>query len=150
FTNAKLSLQSEKDSLTSAKAGLETSRATLQDSVTKLERTNIRSPLNGVIIDRKVEIGQTVQSSQAIATLFQVAADLSEIEIEASVVESDIGGIDNGDPVFFTVDAFPGERFNGTVVQVRKLGAEQANVVTYTVVVNAQNRGGRLLPGMTA
>jgi len=150
YTNAKLSLQSEKDSLKSAQAGLETSRATVQDSVTKLERTNIRSPLDGVVINRKLEVGQTVQSSQSIATLFVVAADLSEIEIEAAVVESDIGGIDAGDPARFTVDAFPGEQFQGQVTQVRKLGAEQANVVTYTVVVNARNPGGKLLPGMTA
>jgi hypothetical protein len=103
-----------------------------------------------VVINRKLEVGQTVQSSQQVATLFVVAADLAEIEIEAAVVESDIGGIDQGDPAFFTVDAFPGERFNGTVAQVRKLGAEQANVVTYTVVLNARNPNGKLLPGMTA
>jgi HlyD family secretion protein len=150
YTNAKLALQSERDSLKSANAGLETSRATVADSLTKLERTNIRSPLDGVVISRKLEVGQTVQSSQSIATLFVVAADLSEIEIEAAVVESDIGGIDNGDPVRFNVDAFPGEQFLGSVVQVRKLGAEQANVVTYTVVVNARNPNGKLLPGMTA
>ena len=150
FTNAKLSLQSEEVSLKSALAGLETAKATVQDSVTKLERTKIRSPLDGVIIDRKVDVGQTVQSSQQVATLFQVAADLSEIQIEAAVVESDIGGIDEGDPVRFTVDAFASDSFRGQVVQVRKLGAEQANVVTYTVVVNAQNPGGKLLPGMTA
>jgi HlyD family secretion protein len=150
YTNAKLSLQSEEVSLKSTLAGLETARAQVQDSVTKLERTNIRSPMDGIIIDRKVDVGQTVQSSQQVATLFQVAADLSQIEIEAAVVESDIGGIDPGDPVRFTVDAFPGDNFRGEVVQVRKLGAEQANVVTYTVVVNAQNQNGKLLPGMTA
>ncbi len=150
YQNAVLGLADAKVSLKSAEAGLETARATVQDSVTRLERTNIRSPLDGVIINRKLEVGQTVQSSQQIATLFVVAADLAEIEIEAAVVESDIGGIDNGDPAVFTVDAFPGERFNGTVSQVRKLGAEQANVVTYTVVVNARNPGNKLLPGMTA
>ncbi len=150
YRNAKLALQTEEVSLKSALAGLETARATVQDGMTKLERTKIRSPMDGVIINRKVEIGQTVQSSQAVATLFIVAADLSEIEIEAAVVESDIGGIDDGDPVAFTVDAFQGERFQGTVVQVRKLGAEQANVVTYTAVVNARNPNGKLLPGMTA
>ena len=103
-----------------------------------------------MILSREVEVGQTVQSSQSVAQFFTVAADLSQIEIEAAVVESDIGGIDNGDPVVFTVDAFPGERFNGSVVQVRQLGAETANVVTYTVVINARNPNGRLLPGMTA
>lgn len=150
YKNAQLAVQSEEVSLKSALAGLETARATVQDSLTKLERTKIRSPIDGVILSRAVEVGQTVQSSQTVAKFFTVAADLSQIEIEANVVESDIGGIDNGDPVVFTVDAFPGERFNGTVVQVRQLGAESANVVTYTVVVNARNPNGRLLPGMTA
>lgn len=150
YTNAKLALQTEEVSLKSSIAGLETARATVQDAMTKLERTKIRSPIDGVILSRNVEVGQTVQSSQTVAKFFTVAADLSQIEIEAAVVESDIGGIDNGDPVVFTVDAFPGERFQGNVVQVRQLGAEQANVVTYTVVVNARNPNGKLLPGMTA
>ena len=150
YTNAKLALQTEQVSLKSSIAGLETSKASVQDAITKLERTKIRSPIDGVILSRTVEVGQTVQSSQTVAKFFVVAADLSQIEIEAAVVESDIGGIDNGDPVVFTVDAFPGERFQGTVVQVRQLGAETANVVTYTVVVNARNPNGKLLPGMTA
>ena len=119
-------------------------------AVTKLERTKIRSPIDGVILSRKVEVGQTVQSSQSVAQFFTVAADLSQIEIEAAVFESDIGGIDAGDPVVFTVDAFAGERFQGSVVQVQQLGVEQANVVMYTVVVNARNPNGKLLPGMTA
>ncbi len=150
YKNAQLQLQSDQVSLKSAIAGLETSRASVQDARTRLERTKIRSPIDGVILSRQVEVGQTVQSAQTVAKFFTVAADLSQIEIEAAVVESDIGGIDNDDPVVFTVDAFPGERFNGSVVQVRQLGAEQANVVTYTVVVNARNPNGKLLPGMTA
>jgi HlyD family secretion protein len=150
YQNARLAVQTEEVSLKSSLAGLETARATVQDSLTKLERTKIRSPIDGVVLHRAVEVGQTVQSSQSVAKFFTVAADLSQIEIEANVVESDIGGIDNGDPVVFTVDAFPGERFQGSVVQVRQLGAESANVVTYTVVVNARNPNGRLLPGMTA
>ncbi len=150
FKNAELAVQTEEVSLKSSLAGLETARATVQDSLTKLERTKIRSPIDGVVLHRAVEVGQTVQSSQSVAKFFTVAADLSQIEIEANVVESDIGGIDSGDPVVFTVDAFPGERFQGSVVQVRQLGAETANVVTYTVVVNARNPSGRLLPGMTA
>jgi len=150
FKNSELAVQTEEVSLKSALAGMETARATVQDSLTRLERAKIRSPIDGVVLDRAVEVGQTVQSSQSVAKFFTVAADLSQIEIEANVVESDIGGIDTGDPVVFTVDAFPGERFQGSVVQVRQLGAEAANVVTYTVVVNARNPNGRLLPGMTA
>ncbi len=150
YKNAQLDVTTQEVSLRSALAGLETARATVQDSLTKLERTKIRSPINGVILSREVEVGQTVQSSQSVAKFFTVAADLSQIEIEANVVESDIGGIDIGDPVAFTVDAFAGERFQGSVSQVRQLGAETANVVTYTVVINARNPNGRLLPGMTA
>ena len=150
YVNAKLSLETEQVSLKSALAGLDTARASVSDAVTKLERTKIRSPIDGVILSRKVEVGQTVQSSQSVAQFFTVAADLSQIEIEAAVFESDIGGIDAGDPVVFTVDAFAGERFQGSVVQVQQLGVEQANVVMYTVVVNARNPNGKLLPGMTA
>ncbi len=150
YTDAKLTLQSEEVSLKSTLAGLETAKATVSDSRTRLERTKIRSPIDGAVLSRDVEVGQTIQSSQSIKSLFIVAADLSQIEIQAAVVESDIGGIDSGDPVVFTVDAFPGERFQGSVVQVRQLGVEAANVVTYTVVVNARNPRGRLLPGMTA
>ena len=88
-------------------AGLETARAAVNDARTRLERTKIRSPIDGAILSREVEVGQTIQSSQSIKSLFIVAADLSQIEIQAAVVESDIGGIDAGDPVAFTVDAFP-------------------------------------------
>jgi HlyD family secretion protein len=147
YKNAQLDVTTQEVSLKSALAGLETARATVQDSITKLERTKIRSPIDGVILSRDVEVGQTVQSAQSVAKFFTVAADLSQIEIEANVVESDIGGINIGDPVAFTVDAFAGERFQGSVVQVRQLGTETANVVTYTVVINARNPNGRLLPG---
>jgi len=124
YKNAQLDVTTQEVSLKSALAGLETARATVQDSITKLERTKIRSPIDGVILSRDVEVGQTVQSAQSVAKFFTVAADLSQIEIEANVVESDIGGINIGDPVAFTVDAFAGERFQGSVVQVRQLGTE--------------------------
>jgi HlyD family secretion protein len=150
YTVAKIQLETEKASLKSAEAGLARSQATLEEQQLRLDRTKILSPIDGVILSRKVEVGQTVQSSQQVAQFFTIAQDLSEIQIEAAVVESDIGGIDDGDPAVFTVDAFPGERFQGRVVQVRQQGAEQANVVTYTVVVQARNQNGKLKPGMTA
>ena len=150
YTLAKISLDTEEASLKSSEAGLARAQATLQDAVARLEKTKIRSPIDGVIISRKVDVGQTVQSSMNVAQFFTVAEDLSQIQIEAAVVESDIGRIDDGDTVTFTVDAFPGERFQGTVIQVRKLGAEAANVVTYTVVVQARNPNSKLYPGMTA
>jgi HlyD family secretion protein len=150
YTVAKIQLETEEASSQSAEAGLARSQATLQEQQLRLDRTKILSPIDGVILSRKVEVGQTVQSSQQVAQFFTIAQDLSEIQIEAAVVESDIGGIDDGDPVTFTVDAFPGERFQGRVAQVRQQGAEQANVVTYTVVVQARNQNGKLKPGMTA
>jgi HlyD family secretion protein len=150
FTISKIGLETEQASLKSAEAGLARSEASLDEARVRLQRTKILSPIDGVVLSRKVEVGQTVQSSQTVAQFFTIAEDLSEIQIEAAVVESDIGGIDDGDPVVFTVDAFPGERFRGEVEQVRRQGAEQANVVTYTVVVRAPNPNGKLLPGMTA
>jgi HlyD family secretion protein len=150
YKNARLDLRNNEVALQSAKAGLAQSRASLEESQTRLDRTKIRSPIDGVVINRAVNVGQTVQSSMNVARFFTIAQDLSQIQIEAAVVESDIGGIDIGDPVSFTVDAFPGERFQGSVQQVRQQGVEQANVVTYTVVISARNPNGRLLPGMTA
>ena len=147
---ARVQLTSDKVSLQSAKAGLLRSIASLEDAQVKLDKTQIRSPMDGVIIARAVDIGQTVQSSMTVAKFFTIAQDLSQIQIEAAVVESDIGGINEGDPASFTVDAFPGQRFQGVVKQVRVLGTEQANVVTYTVVIGAQNSTGKLMPGMTA
>jgi HlyD family secretion protein len=150
FKYAQLDVKNNQVALQSAQAGLEQSKAALQEAQLRLDRTKILSPIDGVIINRAVNVGQTVQSSMSVANFFTIAADLSKIQIEASVVESDIGGINQGDPATFTVDAFPGERFQGTVEQVRPLGVEASNVVTYTVVVSAQNPSGRLMPGMTA
>jgi HlyD family secretion protein len=150
YKNAKIQLDTDKASLKSAEAGLAQSRASLQDARTNLARTYIRSPIDGVVIDRRVNVGQTVQSSMSVANLFKIAQDLSQIQIEASVVEGDIGGIDENDTVNFTVDAHQGRRFQGRVKQVRKQGTEQANVVTYTVVIEARNPENILLPGMTA
>ncbi len=150
YTVAKIQVETEQASLKSAEAGLARARASLEEAQLRLDRTKILSPIDGVVLDRKVEIGQTVQSSQQVAQFFVIAQDLSAIQIEASVVESDIGGIDAGDPAMFQVDAYPSERFRGEVVQVRQQGAEQANVVTYTVVIDARNQDGKLKPGMTA
>lgn len=124
--------------------------ASLQTQQVDLERTIIRSPITGVVIERNVDVGQTVAASLAAPVLFRIAQDLSDIRIDVAVVESDIGGIDAADPVTFTVDAYPNDQFTGTVEQVRLASQEIQNVVTYTIVVAAQNRGAKLLPGMTA
>lgn len=147
---AQVAIISDKATLQSAQAGLEKAQASLADSQVQLAKTVIRSPIDGVVIARAVDLGQTVQSSMTVANFFTVAQDTSQIQIEAAVVESDMDGVAVGDPATFSVDAFPGERFRGTVTQVRVLGVEEANVVTYTVVISARNDGSRLMPGMTA
>jgi HlyD family secretion protein len=150
YAFAKLDVENNEVALQSARAGLAQSRASLDEAEFRLSRTKIISPIDGVVINREVNVGQTVQSSMNVAKFFTIANDLSQMQIEAAVVESDIGGIDEGDRASFTVDAFQGETFQGVVKQVRPRGEEQANVVTYTVVISAPNPTGKLMPGMTA
>jgi HlyD family secretion protein len=103
-----------------------------------------------VVVSRAVDPGQTVAASLQVSTLFQIAQDLSKLQVKILVDEADIGQVKEGQRVTFTVDAFPDETFNGIVTQVRKQPETQANVVAYSVIAEADNRGGRLLPGMTA
>jgi HlyD family secretion protein len=123
--------------------------AALHQAEINLGYTTIRSPVNGVIVDRRVNIGQTVVSSLNAPSLFLIAKDLTRVQIWASVNEADIGRIRAGQSVRFTVDAFPGETFVGTVSQVRLNATMTQNVVTYTVVVAVDNPEGRLLPYLT-
>lgn len=125
-------------------------KAELKQATTNLEYAYIRSPVNGTIISRDVDEGQTVAASFQTPTLFQVAEDLSQMQIEADVSEADIGMIHPKETVQFTVDAYPNENFYGTVSQVRLNPKVEQNVVTYTVIVNIDNTKGMLLPGMTA
>ncbi|MBR4126585.1 MAG: efflux RND transporter periplasmic adaptor subunit [Alphaproteobacteria bacterium] len=111
---------------------------------------NIISPVNGIIVTKKVEEGQTVASSFQTPELFTIAEDLTKMQIEASISEADIGQIKAGLPVTFTVDTFPADTFKGTVEQVRLQPNEDSNVVMYTVVITISNDDLRLLPGMTA
>ncbi len=124
--------------------------ATLEQARIDLERTEIRSPIDGVVINRAVDAGQTVAASLQAPILFEIAQDLARIQIAAEVNEADVGGIGQGNPVSFTVDAFADRQFRGTVRQVRLAATELQNVVTYTVIVEANNPGQRLFPGMTA
>ncbi|RPI98298.1 MAG: HlyD family efflux transporter periplasmic adaptor subunit, partial [Candidatus Aminicenantes bacterium] len=110
----------------------------------------IKAPVDGVVITRKVNIGQTLQSSYAAPVLFQVATDLTKMKVECSVDESDIGKVKEGQKVRFTVEAYPNETFNGVVQQVRFSPETVQNVVTYTTIVNVDNPDKKLLPGMTA
>lgn len=126
-----------------SKAGLEASRY-------DLGRTQILSPIDGVVVDRKIDPGQTVAASFQAPVLFQIAQDLSKLQVKIMVDEADIGQIREGQTVKFTVDAYPDETFQGAVTQVRKQPETQQNVVAYAVIAEAENKGGRLLPGMTA
>jgi HlyD family secretion protein len=112
--------------------------------------TTITSPVNGIVVSRNVDVGQTVAATLQAPTLFVIAQDLTRMQVNANVSESDIGGVTEGRPAEFTVDAFPHEPFHGTVVQVRNAPISIQNVVTYDVVIGVDNRDLKLKPGMTA
>ncbi len=132
-----------------ALAAVEQSQAAVKLSRTNLGYCTIRSPVDGVVIARNVDEGQTVVSSMSAQKLFQIATDLKRIQVEASVPEADVGQLRNGQPVSFTVDAYP-DPFKGEVTQIRLASSTVQNVVTYPVIVEADNPGERLFPGMTA
>jgi HlyD family secretion protein len=136
--------------VTLAERGLAVAEANLREAQQNLEYTIIRSPVKGVIVDRRVNVGQTVVSSLNAPSLFLIAKDLKRLQVWASVNEADVGRLRPGQPVRFTVDAFPDDVFLGQVSQVRLNATMTQNVVTYTVVVDTDNSGGLLLPYLTA
>ena len=136
--------------LEAARAQLAVSKAQLGRDRTSLNYTIIRSPISGVVIARNVDIGQTVAASFQTPVLFQIAKDLKQMQIYTSVAEADIGHLNLGTPVTFTVDAFQDREFRGVVGQVRLNPTILQNVVSYNVIVNVSNDDGLLLPGMTA
>ena len=136
--------------LKSAKAQLALARAQNERDRANLNFTVIRSPVDGVVIDRVVDLGQTVAASFQTPTLIKIAQDLSEMRIDTSFAEADIGGIREGQKARFTVDAFPNRQFTGEVQQIRLNPTNQQNVVTYNVRINVANPDEVLLPGMTA
>jgi len=133
-----------------AAAQLDQARAALRVAETNLRYTKILSPVDGIVISRNVDVGQTVAASFQTPTLFSIAQDLTKMQINASVDEADIGKIRLGQDVNFTVDAYPDEIFEGSVWQVRNAPTTVQNVVTYDVVVKVDNRAMKLKPGMTA
>ena len=133
-----------------AQASLRSAQIALQRAQQNLDYAVIRSPIDGVVIERDVDVGQTVAASFSAPQLFLIAEDLRRMQILASVDESDIGAIKNGQPVSFTVQAYPDRTFQGRVAQVRMQSKTTDNVVNYTVVVAVDNADGALLPGMTA
>lgn len=139
-----------KTNLSTAKADLVSKKASLSHAQTNLEYTVIRSPIDGTVIERSIEEGQTVAASLSTPTLFIIAKDLSQMQIEVDVDESDIGQIKVGQTAEFEVAAYPDEKYTGLVEQIRLEPQTISNVVTYTVVVKSENQSGTLLPGMTA
>ncbi|HYD53204.1 MAG TPA: efflux RND transporter periplasmic adaptor subunit [Gemmatimonadaceae bacterium] len=133
-----------------AQATTKSARVALDRARQNLSYTSIYSPIDGVIVERNVDVGQTVAASLSAPQLFLIANDLSEMQILASVDESDIGSIQEGQSVSFTVQSYAGRTFEGTVRQVRLQSKTQDNVVNYTAVVAVKNADGKLLPGMTA
>jgi HlyD family secretion protein len=136
--------------LKSAKAQLDSARGLLARDQTNLNFTIIRSPVSGVVVDRVVDVGQTVAASFQTPTLIKIAQDLSKMQINSSFAEADIGNIKVGQTTKFNVDAFPNRNFEGVVKQVRLNPVNTSNVVTYDVVISVDNQDQLLLPGMTA
>lgn len=134
----------------SAGAALKLAQAQSNKDRINLDYATIRSPVSGVIIDRQVDVGQTVTANFQTPILFKIAQDLSKMQIDSSFAEADIGAIRSGQKALFTVDAFPERNFIGQVKQIRLATTVQQNVVTYNVVVLVDNQDGVLLPGMTA
>ena len=134
----------------SAAAQATQARANLSQAQVNLQKTVIAAPIDGIVIARNVDVGQTVAASLQAPTLFEIAADLSQMQVKASVDESDLGQITEGQRVTFTVDAYPNDVFTGTVKQVRLNPVVEQNVVTYAAIITARNPEMKLRPGMTA
>jgi len=132
-----------------SEAQLAQARASLQLTRTNLRYTKILSPVNGTVISRSVDVGQTVAASFQTPTLFTIAQDLTKMQIDASIDEADIGRIETGGPVTFTVDAYPEMTFRGNVSEIRNAPTTVQNVVTYSVIVKVDNQELKLRPGMT-
>ncbi|MFA6622804.1 MAG: efflux RND transporter periplasmic adaptor subunit [Fibrobacteraceae bacterium] len=143
-------LESDEYAMNSAKWAVDKSKSEVDQAKINLGYAVIRSPINGVVLVRSVDVGQTVAASMSTPTLFVLAKDLSKMKVLADVDEADIGAVKKGQRVEFTVDAYPDDEFKGSVLEVRLNPKTTSNVVTYTVVIEADNSGLKLLPGMTA
>ena len=136
--------------LAAARASALQARASLREAEANLAYTDILSPTDGVVISRTVNVGQTVAASLQAPVLFTIAQDLRQMQVNTSVAEADIGRLRDGMAVYFTVDAYPGERFDGKVRQIRNAATVNLNVVTYDAVIDVDNPELKLKPGMTA
>ena len=142
--------QTAKAQISAAKAQIAQTEAALRYAETNLMYTDIVSPVDGIVVSRNVDAGQTVAASFQTPTLFTIAEDLTKMQIDSSVVEADIGRVNAGQTVEFTVDAYPDTAFKGVVSEVRNAPIVVQNVVTYDAVIKVDNSGLRLKPGMTA
>jgi HlyD family secretion protein len=133
-----------------AKSQVVSADANLSNAKLDLEHTNIYSPVDGIVINRAVDRGQTVQASMSAPTLFTIAQDLTTMHVDTNIDESDISRVQEGQEATFTVDAFPGQTFHGGVKQVRRSPVNVQNVISYTVVIEVANPDLKLFPGMTA
>lgn len=147
---AEIAKKTAEAQLRAADAQVRQARATLSQQQVNLAKTVITSPIDGIVISRSVDVGQTVAASLQAPTLFTIAADLSQMQVNANIDESDLGAIREGMPVTFKVDAYPTDTFRGVVKQVRLNPVVQQNVVTYAAIVSAANAEFKLKPGMTA
>jgi len=136
--------------LAAAQAQVRQNEAALKQAQVDLDHTYIRAPVDGTVVSRNVDVGQTVAASLQAPTLFLIAQDLTKMQVDTNVDEADIGRVRVGQPATFTVDAYPGETFKGTVVQIRQAAINVQNVITYDVVVAVSNPDFKLFPGMTA
>jgi HlyD family secretion protein len=147
---ARSDFEQAKAQLALEQAGVQQADAQLAEARINLDYTNITSPVDGVVVSRSVDVGQTVAASFQTPELFKIAQDLTKMQVNANVSESDIGGVHEGQPASFTVDAYPARSFAGSVVQVRNAPITVQNVVTYDVVIQVANPDLALKPGMTA
>ena len=143
-------IQSAQAQVGSALAGVRQRQAQLEQARLELARTVIHAPVDGVVVSRNIDAGQTVAASFQAPVLFTIAQDLREMEVNIAVDEADVGRVHEGQKVRFSVDSFPGESFPGTVTQIRKAPVITNNVVTFSVMARVQNPELKLLPGMTA
>ena len=147
---AETTLEAAKAAVVAARGNLAQARAQLSQSQVNLAYTKISSPIDGVVISRSVDVGQTVAASLQAPTIFTLAGDLRQMQVDTSVAEADVGKLAPGMDATFLVDAFPDERFRGTIRQIRNSPQTQQNVVTYDAVIDVQNPDLKLRPGMTA
>ncbi len=147
---AEAQLQISKSKLKQAQAAVEQAKAQLEQANVNLQHTIISSPIDGVVVSRSVDVGQTVAASLSAPTLFTIANDLTNMQVLASIDEADVGQVRERSGAHFSVDAFPGQTFNGNITQVRLNAQTLQNVVTYTTVITVSNPDLKLMPGMTA